>query len=78
MAVQRVWFPHIPDGTIDGRDRLRQGIGYGGITAFATVVGRAFESIIVKTLIFHSNIIKSFIAESIVVKNLTFHSKIEN
>lgn len=31
MAVERVWFPHAPDGSIDASDRARQGIGYGGI-----------------------------------------------
>lgn len=31
MAVERVWFPHVPDGTVSANDRARQGIGYGGI-----------------------------------------------
>lgn len=33
--VERVWFPHTPDGTIDAADRARQGIGYGGIAITA-------------------------------------------
>lgn len=31
MAVERVWFHHVPDGVIGAADRARQGIGYGGI-----------------------------------------------
>lgn len=34
MAVERIWFPHVPDGTINAADRARQGIGYGGITHY--------------------------------------------
>jgi len=37
MAVERVWFPHAPDGSVDADDRSREGIGYGGITISAAV-----------------------------------------
>ena len=33
--VERVWFTHTPDGTVDDSDRARLGIGYGGITITA-------------------------------------------
>jgi hypothetical protein len=38
MAVERVWFPHVPDGTISASDRARQAIGYGGIAIAALII----------------------------------------
>lgn len=35
MAVERIWFPPAPDGTIDAADRARLGVGYGGVEASA-------------------------------------------
>lgn len=37
MAVERVWFPNAPSGSIDAAQRAQIGIGYGGISMASPV-----------------------------------------
>jgi hypothetical protein len=64
--VERVWFPHTPDGTISESDRVRLGIGYGGITISAlSTVGAGMLEVKIYSLLSGTTAITEIVGEKI-------------